>query len=127
MMLALVVVPSVDSTEAVTAFSRFGYVAQRAVAIIALTGVIQTVRLHGNPVNLLSSTHGVLLIAKVAAVAAMIRLAARNRETLRRHHKAALASGEKSRGLLLRATTTEVLWGFGVLTITAVLVAVTPG
>lgn len=127
MMLALVVVPSVDSTEAVTAFSRFGYVAQRAVAIIALTGVIQTVRLHGNPVNLLSSTHGVLLIAKVAAVAAMIRLAARNRETLRRHHKAALASGEKSRGLLLRATTTEVLWGFGVLAITAVLVAVTPG
>jgi putative copper export protein len=123
----MVVVPSVDATSAVAAFSRFGFVAQRAVVIIVFTGVIQSVRLHGNPVNLLSSAHGLLLIAKVVIVALMIRLAARNRETLRRHHTASLANSERSRDFLLRATTTEILLGFGVLAITSILVAVTPG
>jgi copper transport protein len=125
--LILIVVPSVDATGAVNAFSRFSFVAQRAVAVIALTGVIQTVRLHGNPVNLLSNAHGLLLIAKIAAVAVMIRLAARNRETLRRHRTAGVTNNERPRDLLLRATTTEVVFGFGVLAITAILVAVTPG
>ena len=126
-MLVIIVVPSVSASEAVAAFSRFSGVAQRAVVIIALTGVIQMMRIHGNPVEVFSSTHGLVLVAKVVLVAIMIRLALRNRATLQRHTTASLANSERSRDLLLRATTTEVLFGFGVLGLTAVLVAVTPG
>ena len=125
--LLLVVVPVVESAAALNAFSRFSFIAERAVAVIAVTGVIQTVRLHGNPIDMLSNTHGLLLIAKIALVVVMLRLAIRNRRTLQHHRSAALANNDRSRDLLLRATTTEVLFGFGVLVLTAILVAVTPG
>jgi copper transport protein len=126
-MLVIIVVPSVSASEAVAAFLRFSSVAQRAVVIIALTGAIQMMRIHGNPIEVFSSRHGLVLVAKVLLVAIMIRLALRNRATLQRHTAASLANSERSRDLLLRATTTEVLFGFGVLGLTAVLVAVTPG
>jgi putative copper export protein len=120
------VVPFVDTNGALTAFSRFSYVAQRAVAVIAVTGVVQALRLHGNPVNLISSTHGAILAGKVVLVALMIRLAARNRSILDKGRKAALTNDDRSRDLLVRATTSEIAFGVGVLGVTAVLVAVTP-
>lgn len=126
-MLVVVVVPSVEPASAVAAFSRFGAVAQRAVVTIAITGFAQTLRLHGNPLDLFSNTHGLLLIAKIALVAIMIRFAARNRALLQSHRNAQLVNNERSRERLLRATTTEILLGGGILAITAVLVAVTPG
>lgn len=126
-MLLLVVVPSVDANSGVAAFSRFSPVAQRAVVIIAITGLAQTLRLHGSPLDLFSNTHGLLLIAKIALVAIMIRFAARNRDILQKHRNTHLTNLERSRELLLRATTSEVLFGGGVLGVTAVLVAVTPG
>lgn len=122
-----VVVPSVDATQAIGAFKRFGPTAQRAVVVIALTGVIQTFRLHGNPGSLVTSTHGLLLLAKVVLVGLMIRLAARNRRVLQRHAAAAIPNDDRAKAILLRTTTTEVLFGGAVIALTAILVAVTPG
>lgn len=126
-MLLLVVVPSVNASSGVAAFFRFSPVAQRAVVIIAITGFAQTLRLHGSPLDLFSNTHGLLLITKIVLVAIMIRFAARNRRVLQNHRITHLANLERSRELLSRATTSEILFGGGVLGVTAVLVAVTPG
>ena len=123
----LVVVPSVDATQAIGAFNRFGPAAQRAVGVIAITGVIQTLRLHGNPGSLVTSTHGLLLLGKVVLVGLMIRLAARNRRVLQRHRVAAIPNDDRAKTILLRTTTTEVLLGCAVIALTAILVAVTPG
>jgi putative copper export protein len=89
--------------------------------------VIQTLRLHGNPGSLVTSTHGLLLLGKVVLVGLMIRLAARNRRVLQRHRVAAIPNDDRAKTILLRTTTTEVLLGCAVIALTAILVAVTPG
>lgn len=123
----LVVVPAVAPAVAVTAFHRFGGAAQVAVSVIAVTGVVQTVRLHPSVSTLLTSSHGLLLLGKIALVGAMIRLAARNRKVLARHAIGATADDRRAREVLVRTTLSEVGMGLAVIVLTAVLVAVTPG
>ena len=90
------------------------------------TGVVQTARLHGGVTTLVTGAHGVLLLLKIALVALMIRLAARNRGVLAGHATATLTDDRRTRELLVRTSLTETAYGLGIVALTAVLVAVTP-
>lgn len=122
-----VVTPLVDEHDAVAAFRRFGLSAQRAVAVIAVTGLIQTGRLHSGGFSLVTSSHGLLILAKVVVVGAMLLLAARNRRLLLDERSLTPQFAGRTRQLVVSATVNEVLCGLLVLGLTAVLVAVTPG
>ena len=54
---------------------RFGHVARNAVGAIVATGVIQSFRLIGSPLNVFAVRHGQLLVLKLAALAAMLKVA----------------------------------------------------
>jgi len=77
-----VVIPSVKPDQALPAFLRFGYAAERAVPIIIITGLVQSFRLHQSVGSLLTSDHGLLLLAKTGVVLAMLSLGNRNRKVL---------------------------------------------
>lgn len=124
--LVFVVIPKVDTERGVAAFDRFGRVAERAVAVLVVTGIIQMLRLHGNPLSMLTNRAGLLLIFKISLVALMLWLAARNRRELGVHRRRESTQPKTLRRLLVRASLIETAIGAGVLVITSVLVATTP-
>lgn len=124
--LVFVVIPKVDTERGVAAFDRFGRVAERAVAVLVVTGIIQMLRLHGNPLSMLTNRHGLLLIGKISLVALMLRLAARNRRELGAQRRRESTQPKTLRRLLVRASLIETAIGAIVLVITSVLVATTP-
>ena len=124
--LVFVVIPKVDTERGVAAFDRFGRVAERAVAVLVVTGIIQMLRLHGNPLSMLTNRHGLLLIGKISLVALMLRLAARNRRELGAQRRRESTQPKTLQRLLVRASLIETAIGAVVLVITSVLVATTP-
>ena len=124
--LVFVVIPKVDTERGVAAFDRFGRVAERAVAALVVTGIIQMLRLHGNPLSMLTNRHGLLLIVKISLVALMLWLAARNRRELGAQRRRESTQPKTLRRLLVRASLIETAIGAVVLVITSVLVATTP-
>ena len=124
--LVFVVIPKVDTERGVAAFDRFGRVAERAVAVLVVTGIIQMLRLHGNPLSMLTNRHGLLLIVKISLVALMLWLAARNRRELGAQRRRESTQPKTLRRLLVRASLIETAIGAVVLVITSVLVATTP-
>lgn len=124
--LVFVVIPKVDTERGVAAFDRFGRVAERAVAVLVVTGIIQMLRLHGNPLSMLTNRHGLLLIFKISLVALMLWLAARNRRELGAQRRRESTQPKTLRRLLVRASLIETAIGAVVLVITSVLVATTP-
>ena len=123
--LLFIIIPQLSPERCVVAFDRFGYAAERAVAILVGTGIIQTFRLHPNPISLFTNSHGLLLTAKIVLVAFMLRLAAQNRQTLLRKRQQT-GNTRMLHRLLVKASLVETTTGVAVLTITAVLVAATP-
>lgn len=121
-----VVNPLVTTAQSIAAFTRFSYAAQRAVVVIAATGVVQVLRLHGVSLSILTSGHGLLIVTKLCVVGAMLWLAAKNRRLLLNPAVAQGQHANRSRLLLVRATTTEVVAGALVLILTAILVAISP-
>ena len=124
--LVFVVIPKVDTERGVAAFDRFGHVAERAVAVLVVTGIIQMLRLHGNPLSMLTNRAGLLLILKISLVALMLWLAARNRRELGAQRRRESTQPKTLRRLLVRASLIETAIGGVVLVITSVLVATTP-
>lgn len=124
--LVFIVIPKVDTERGVAAFDRFGRVAERAVAVLVVTGIIQMLRLHGNPLSMLTNRAGLLLIVKISLVALMLWLAARNRRELGVHRRRESTQPKTLRRLLVRASLIETAIGGVVLVITSVLVATTP-
>lgn len=124
--LVVVIVPAVGVEQSMIAFKRFGYAAERAVPAIMITGVIQTLRLHGNVWSVFSSSHGLLLLAKISVVIIMLLLGNRNRKFLARRRYSQHSDAAISRATLMRASFYEVFFGATTIGITAVLVAVTP-
>ena len=121
--MTVVIVPNVSVDSAVAAFRRFGYVAERAVVVIVVTGLIQSVRLHQTPASLFSSSHGILLTFKVILVIVMLRLAARNRVHLARRVEGSTVGAERLRGILIRAALWEFVMGIVVVGVTAAMVS----
>ena len=124
--IVFVVLPMVDPEQGMQSFSRFSYIAKRAVALIVVTGSIQTLRLHGNPISLLSNSHGLLLLLKIALVGFMLWLAYGNEQIVQRFQLSQSGSLTQSRDRLRRASITELLVGLIVILVTAILVNVTP-
>ena len=122
----LVVLPATNIEQSLSAFERFGYAAERAVPVMVVTGVIQSLRLHGDVWSLFSSSHGVLLLLKIAVVIVMLLLGNRNRKVFLQRRYRNNSRTEASRAMLVRASIYEVLFGATTIGITAALVAVTP-
>ena len=124
--IVFVVLPMVDPEQGLQSFSRFSYIAKRAVALIVITGSIQTLRLHGNPLSLFANSHGLLLLLKIALVGFMLWLAYGNEQIVQRFQLSQSGSVTQSRDRLKRASITELLVGLIVILVTAILVNVTP-
>ncbi|MEN9745904.1 MAG: hypothetical protein RL729_376 [Actinomycetota bacterium] len=124
--IVFVVLPMVDPEQGLQSFSRFSYIAKRAVALIVITGSIQTLRLHGNPLSLFANSHGLLLLLKIALVGFMLWLAYGNEQIVQRFQLSQSGSLTQSRDRLRRASITELLVGLIVILVTAILVNVTP-
>lgn len=100
---------------------RLSRLAPAAVGLLVVTGVVQSVRLHGAPTTLLDTRHGALLLVKVALVVVMVALADRNRRALQTVSHAAASSATLHR--LRRLMLVEFGVGVGVVGVTAALVA----
>jgi copper transport protein len=124
--LVFIVIPQVDTERGVAAFDRFGRVAERAVAVLVVTGIIQMLRLHGYPLSMLTNRHGLLLMFKISLVALMLWLAARNRRELGAQRRREAMQTRTLRRLLVRASLIETAIGGVVLVTTSVLVATSP-
>lgn len=112
-----------DSPQStIDVFVRFGGLARAALAVIVVTGAIQTLRLHGGITTLFSESHGRWLILKLAVVGVMLRVADINRRRTALRISGSEAQVARRAILLRRATGTEFAVGIGVLAVTAVLV-----
>lgn len=123
--LLLVVIPAVNTEQSLDAFTRFGRVAQPAFIVILVTGVIQSLRLHGGISTLFSSTHGVLLLVKIAVVLLMVKFAAKNRQTIATQIRRGSPLTESTKAQLVRSSLFEASTGLVVIGITSVLVTAT--
>lgn len=115
--------PTLDPAESFKAFQRFGKVATYAVAVIVITGVIQTLRLHGTIVTLFTENHGRWLLLKLILVAMMLKIGDVNRKRLLKRAVGDESALVKRVDLLRRASTTEIVNGGLVMLITSILVS----
>lgn len=123
-LLALVVfiMPAAQSGSAVTAYRRFSTYASWAVIAIVVTGVIQTVRLYEEPSSAFSSTHGVILMIKVALVGVMLAVGWWSRRMLVSDER---DSSLELRSRLIRVTALEAGVGVLVIGVSAAMVRAT--
>lgn len=121
--LALVVIPLLDAKSALLTYTRYGRYAQYAVITIVVTGLIQTLRLHGVSLSsLFGERHGQILLLKIVAVGLMLKVGDVNRRRLLKNLPSEESSITKRSTLLLRASYTELVCGALVLALTSILV-----
>ena len=121
--LALVVIPFIDAKSALLTYTRYGRYAQYAVITIVVTGLIQTLRLHGvSPSSLFGERHGQILLLKILAVGLMLKVGDVNRRRLLKNVPTEDSPMIKRSTLLLRASYTELVCGVVVLALTSILV-----
>ncbi len=95
-----------------TVLRRFSLIAVPAVAVLILSGMTLTWLQAGSPAALLGSSYGIVLGVKLALVAVLLALAARNRLVL----TTALAAGQASATpRLKRAIRAEIVLGLAIL------------
>ncbi len=123
----LFVLPVVPINEGFDAFRRFGDAAQVAVIGMVVTGIIQTVRLHGNFITLLSEGHGRWLLLKIVLVGIMLKIGDINRRRLMKKLPQSDIVLEKRLSLLRRASLTEIVNGGIVTAVSTVLVTASFG
>lgn len=121
---AWIVIPGLSPEARTPAIHRFSRVAATSVAVLAITGLVQTLRLTGNPTRLLDGGHGRLLLVKLVALGVMLGLANANRQRLRRRADAAGHGPEV--GALRRTVLAEFAIGIAIIAITAALVVSPP-
>lgn len=116
------VVPLGKANESFESFRRFGDVARYAVIAIVVTGIIQTLRLHGSVITLLTENHGRWLLLKLGLVVLMLKIGDINRRRLLRGLPADENAFKNRIALLRRASFTEIANGGLVMLVTAKLV-----
>jgi copper transport protein len=120
-----VIIPSQSMPVVASSVRRFSRVAALSVGALVVTGLIQSVRLIGNPLDLLSAGHGRLLLLKLAAFAVMLTLARGNRQRIER-------AGSDHRRLMgdmvavKRAVVAEFAVGLFIVGVTAAMVVSPP-
>lgn len=116
------VAPLVEPKDLWRSFERYGRVARLAVIALIVTGVIQTLRLHGGITTLFSQSHGRLLLLKLVVVAVMLRLGDVNRRRMTTRIKDNPNLMDKRLREVTKLATAEIATGGVVLAITAALV-----
>jgi copper transport protein len=122
----LIVIPNIPHDRALEAFQRFSSIAEKAVIVLVITGAIQMLRLHSGVTTIFTSSHGLLLLAKVSIVVLMLRLATKNRNLLMRKTGTSHTNTSRLRAQLVRSTLIESAMGTVVIVLTATLVAISP-
>jgi copper transport protein len=120
--LIVLIAPRIENEKLLGVFVKFGDVAKFAVITIIVTGVIQTLRLHGGITTLFTSSHGRILLLKLVVVALMLKVGDINRRRLIRYAGSPSVAIDKRRALLVRASFTEAAIGATVVALTAALV-----
>jgi copper transport protein len=120
-----IVIPKMATDVLVPAVRRFSRVAAISVAVLVATGLVQTVRLVGDPTDLLVSDHGRYLAIKVLVLAAMLAIANANRRRVNRRLDDTAGLGHHV-GALRRAVLAEFAIGLVIVAITAAMVVSPP-
>jgi copper transport protein len=120
-----IVIPKMATDVLVPAVRRFSRVAAISVAVLVATGLVQTVRLVGDPTDLLVSDHGRYLAVKVLVLAAMLAIANANRRRVNRRLDDTAGLGRHV-GALRRAVLAEFAIGLVIVAITAAMVVSPP-
>ncbi len=120
-----IVIPKTKVDVLVPAVRRFSRMAATSVAVLVVTGLVQTVRLVGNPTDLLDVNHGRYLAAKVVVLAAMLGIANANRQRVDRRLDDS-ASLSHHIGTLRQAVLAEFAIGLVIVAITAAMVVSPP-
>jgi len=120
-----IVIPKTAPDVLVPAVRRFSRLAAISVAVLVGTGLVQTVRLVGSPINLLDVNHGKYLVAKVLVLAVMLVIANANRRRVdtRLHDTTTL---DRHLGTLRQAVVTEFAIGLVIIAVTAAMVVSPP-
>ncbi|HSP28870.1 MAG TPA: CopD family protein [Ilumatobacteraceae bacterium] len=120
-----IVLPRTTPEVMVPAVRNFSRVAAISVAVLVVTGLLQTWRLVGNPANLFDADHGRYLAVKIVALAGMLLLANANRRRVdgRLDDTSTVASQV---GPLRRAIVAEFAIGLVIVAITAAMVVSPP-
>lgn len=97
---------------------RFGWIAQRVVAVLIVSGVTYAAILTGSVIALLTTTYGLVLLAKIGFVAGLLGLAARNRFRI----VPALQAGDLSAVRQLRnSIDREIIFALAILVMSSLL------
>jgi len=120
-----IVIPKTPVDVLTPAVRRFSRVAAISVAVLVGTGLVQTVRLVGSPLDLLDANHGRYLAAKVVVLVVMLAIANGNRHRIEHrlddpdhlHHHI---------GTLRQAVVAEFAIGLVIVGITAAMVVSPP-
>lgn len=120
-----IVIPKSPSDVVVPAVRRFSRVAATSVVVLVVTGLVQTVRLVGSPMDLLDVNHGRYLVAKVVVLAAMLGIANANRRRVD-HRLDDLDGVGPHTGAIRQAVVAEFAIGLVIIAITAAMVVSPP-
>lgn len=120
--LVLFLSPLVSTRDLFRSFQRYGQVAKPAVIALVITGVIQTLRLHGSIGSLFTESHGRLLLLKIALVAFTVRLGNLNRKRVSSKMMENPHIFDTRMAVLLRMGTMEIVSGAAILAVAAALV-----
>ncbi len=120
-----IVIPTTTPDVLVPAVRRFSRVAAVSVAILVVTGLIQSVRLVGNPLDLLDADHGRYLVAKLVVLAGMLAVANLNRRRID-NRLDDTTTIEQHLGPIRQAVIAEFAIGLAIVAITAAMVVSPP-
>lgn len=120
-----IVIPKTKVDVMVPAVRRFSKVAATSVAVLVVTGLIQTVRLVGNPADLFDVNHGRFLAAKVGVLAVMLGIANANRRRIEHRLDDSVQLSQHVGGLR-QAVLAEFAVGLVIVAITAAMVVSPP-
>ena len=120
-----IVIPKTAPDVLVPAVRRFSGVAAISVGVLVVTGLVQTVRLVGSPMDLLEANHGRFLFAKIVVLAVMLGIANANRRRIGHRLDDPQGMGRHI-GVLRQAVVAEFAIGLVIVAITATMVVSPP-
>ena len=120
-----IVIPKTPPEVLVPAVRRFSRLAAISVAVLVVTGLVQTVRLVGSPMELFNANHGRYLLAKIFVLAIMLGIANANRRRID-HRLNDSANVHRHTAPLRQAVLAEFAIGLVIVAITAAMVVSPP-
>lgn len=105
---------------------RFARTAATAVALVVGTGILQSIRLVGNPAGLFEGAHGRLLLVKLVVLAAMLVAANANRKRVLRGTHRAEGMTTRTVAAIRQTIAVELILGVLILAITSAMVVSSP-